>query len=78
MRRHRSGGRKGTCARAAEKFGPTNNSPHESYAVIKEEFEEAQTDARMFEHNLDFSGKKSKRMIQNDKRNGSRKWKRRH
>ena len=41
-------------ARADEKFGPTNNSPHESYAVIKEKFEEAQTDGRMFEHNFDF------------------------
>lgn len=27
--------------RAAEKFGPKNNGPHESYAVIKEEVEEA-------------------------------------
>jgi hypothetical protein len=27
--------------RACEKFGPTNNSDHESYAVIQEEFEEA-------------------------------------
>lgn len=41
-------------ARAAEKFGQTNNSPHESYAVILEEYQEAQTDGRMFEHNIDF------------------------
>lgn len=41
-------------SRAAAKFGETNNSPHESYAVILEEFQEAQTDGRMFEHNLDF------------------------
>ena len=27
--------------RAAEKFGECNNSSHESYAVIKEEFDEA-------------------------------------
>jgi hypothetical protein len=27
--------------RAAKKFGKANNSPHESYAVILEEFEEA-------------------------------------
>lgn len=25
--------------RASQKFGPTNNSDHESYAVIKEEME---------------------------------------
>ncbi|PKM39028.1 MAG: hypothetical protein CVV04_11940 [Firmicutes bacterium HGW-Firmicutes-9] len=41
-------------ARAAAMFGETNNSPHESYAVILEEFQEAQTDGRMFEHNIDF------------------------
>lgn len=38
--------------RAKEKFGPANNSNHESYAVILEEFEEAQREARMFEINL--------------------------
>jgi len=38
--------------RAAEKFGPANNSLHESYAVILEEFEEAQTEERGFEWNL--------------------------
>lgn len=37
--------------RAAEKFGKANNSPHESYAVILEEFEEAQNEAHMFEWN---------------------------
>ena len=35
--------------RAAKKFGPANNSPHESYAVILEEFEEAQSEANSFE-----------------------------
>jgi len=34
--------------RAADKFGPTNNSPHESYSVILEEFEEAQEDSERF------------------------------
>lgn len=38
--------------RATEKFGPANNSNHESYAIILEEFEEAQNEARMFEWNL--------------------------
>jgi len=36
-------------ARAAQKFGATNNSPHESYAVIKEEFEEATDEAAVFD-----------------------------
>jgi hypothetical protein len=31
--------------RAEVKFGPKNNSPHESYAVIKVELEEAMDDA---------------------------------
>lgn len=35
--------------RAAEKFGTANNSPHESYAVILEEYEEAQSEADSFE-----------------------------
>lgn len=34
--------------RAAEKFGPSNNSPHESYAVILEEYEEAKEQSEMF------------------------------
>ena len=38
--------------RAKEKFGAANNSQHESYAVILEEFEEAQSEAFMFEINL--------------------------
>lgn len=38
--------------RAKEKFGPANNSQHESYSVILEEFQEAQSEARMFEWNL--------------------------
>jgi len=35
--------------RAKAKFGAANNSPHESYAVILEEYEEAQGKANMFE-----------------------------
>ena len=35
--------------RAKEKFGASNNSPHESYAVIKEEREEAQDEAYEFD-----------------------------
>ena len=38
--------------RAAEKFGPANNSPHESYAVILEEYEEALAEKGVFEWNL--------------------------
>jgi len=38
-------------ARAAAKFGETNNSPHESYAVILEEFREAQDEQAVFEFN---------------------------
>jgi len=34
--------------RAAKKFGPKNNSLHESYAVILEEFEEAQLELDLF------------------------------
>ena len=35
-------------ARAADKFGVANNSSHESYAVILEEFDEAQGQAEGF------------------------------
>lgn len=35
--------------RASKKFGETNNSSHESYAVIKEEFEEAKEKQEDFE-----------------------------
>lgn len=35
--------------RATAKFGKFNNSPHESYAVIKEEREEAQDEAEFFD-----------------------------
>ena len=38
--------------RAYKKFGKVNNSNHESYAVILEEFEEAQDDMRGLEWNL--------------------------
>ncbi|MCL2197290.1 MAG: hypothetical protein FWB80_00045 [Defluviitaleaceae bacterium] len=38
--------------RAAEKFGATNNSPHESYAVILEKHEEAANKMLVFEHTL--------------------------
>jgi len=40
--------------RAAEKFGIANNSAHESYAVLLEEFEEAKTEAEKFEAMLGF------------------------
>jgi succinate dehydrogenase/fumarate reductase flavoprotein subunit len=41
--------------RAAEKFGPCNNSDHESYAVLKEEIEEAKDEiANMEKHFNDF------------------------
>jgi len=39
-------------ARAAEKFGAKNNSDHESYAVILEEYEEARCAFDAFEWNL--------------------------
>jgi len=37
---------------ASEKFGPTNNSPHESYAVILEEYQEAKEESRHFKYYL--------------------------
>lgn len=39
--------------RAAEKFGESNNSPHESYAVILEEYEEAQGAGGVFADQMD-------------------------
>jgi hypothetical protein len=39
--------------RANEKFEKTNNSPHESYAVILEEYEEAAHEADKFKIQLD-------------------------
>jgi hypothetical protein len=38
----------GEYCRAAEKFGKTNNSPHESFAILFEEFQEAQEQSEMF------------------------------
>ena len=38
--------------RAANKFGKANNSPHESYAVILEEYDEAEFAANAFEEHL--------------------------
>ncbi len=35
--------------RAKKKFGPANNSPHESYAVILEELEEAKSESTSFD-----------------------------
>ncbi len=35
--------------RASHKHGPTNNSAHESYAIIREEFEEAKEEEKEFE-----------------------------
>ncbi|SHI24403.1 hypothetical protein SAMN02745823_03831 [Sporobacter termitidis DSM 10068] len=55
--------------RAKEKFGPTNNSPHESYAVILEEFEEAAADAADFQIKLDRFWSQVKRNISVDVRN---------
>lgn len=36
-------------SRAVDKFGPVNNSQHESYAIILEEFQEAQAEEKYFE-----------------------------
>lgn len=36
--------------RAAKKFGKANNSPHESYAVILEEYEEAIFESECFKN----------------------------
>lgn len=48
--------------RSTKKFGRANNSPHESYAVIKEEFEEATEAGSMFGQTLnEFWG-----MVRND------------
>lgn len=52
-------------ARAAKKYGATNNSPHESYAVIKEEFEEAMEETAMF----DFHQKKFLEAVKKNKVN---------
>lgn len=38
--------------RAGAKFGLTNHSDHESYAVLLEEFQEAQAEAHSFEHHM--------------------------
>lgn len=38
----------GEYCRAAEKFGKTNNSPHESFAILFEEFQEAQEQSEAF------------------------------
>ena len=38
--------------RAAAKFGPAHNSPHEAYAVIFEEFEEAREDIHAFNYHF--------------------------
>ena len=38
----------GEYSRAAEKFGKANNSPHESFAIIFEELQEAQEQAEAF------------------------------
>ena len=38
--------------RARKKFGPANNSNHESYAVILEEYEEANSETVAFERCL--------------------------
>lgn len=40
--------------RAKEKFGPYHNSPHEGYAVILEEVEEAEEDRETFRHLLEW------------------------
>ena len=40
--------------RAAEKFGKAHNSPHEGYAVILEEYEEAQQESDMFLRELEY------------------------
>lgn len=39
--------------RAAAKYGKANNSPHESYAVILEEYEEAEEQANNFKNELE-------------------------
>lgn len=39
--------------RAAAKFGPKNNSPHESYAVLLEETEEAQEQVSVIQKRMD-------------------------
>lgn len=39
--------------RAAAKFGPKNNSPHESYAVLLEETEEAQEQVSVIQSRMD-------------------------
>ena len=40
-------------SRAAEQFGPTNNSRHESYAVCREEYEEATEAGDRFKSRFD-------------------------
>lgn len=39
--------------RAAAKFGPKNNSPHEGYAVLLEETEEAQEQVAVLQSKMD-------------------------
>lgn len=38
--------------RSVKKFGAANNSDHESYAIILEEYEEAHHETNMFEWNM--------------------------
>jgi len=47
--------------RAAEKFGAANNSDHESFAVILEEYEESTEQARAFEITMESYWKSVKR-----------------
>lgn len=47
--------------RAAEKFGKANNSQHESYAVILEEYEEALTEQIRFKQYIESYWERIKR-----------------
>lgn len=39
-------------SRASDNYGPTNHSDHESYAIILEEFQEAETELTHCSHDL--------------------------
>jgi hypothetical protein len=54
--------------RASEKFGKANNSDHESYAVILEEFQEAQEASNSFDVELSIFWDEIKKNLPNTKR----------
>lgn len=53
-------------SRSVKKFGEANNSPHESYAVILEEFEESETERQYFKNMIEGYWEKVKRNMETE------------